>query len=376
MKSANFRLFRYALPFKRKFQNSQTNIETRKGFIIQVFSGCGAVGLGEIAPLPGLHKESLGGVEKQLRNLVLENWLADFFVFWRSTPTYSLTEWSDYLARKIDLLAGDQLFPSVRFGIEMALFQFIFQHLPETTEAEPRAKKGLPEVRFQTLVSGSSEEIRRQLTSIDEGAVHTIKLKIGVQEICEEVAKVKMIRDILGHDIALRLDANRAWSFAQAINFGGAVRDEAVSFVEEPLRDNDQLVRLYEKTGLRYARDESCLDFFSSNDKSVSGLAALIIKPSTIGGLSLLIDIVKWGSSLRIEPILSCEFLSGVGLAYLVELSLALLPRRSVTGLGTFTWFREDLIDVQAAATNGTFDVVRLREEAKKVNWPMLERVI
>ena len=65
------------------------------------------------------------------------------------------------------------------------------------------------------------------------------------------------LREILGEDVRLRLDANRAWSFAEAASFVRAVEDTGYEYLEEPLADPSGLESLVRDHGASVALDES-----------------------------------------------------------------------------------------------------------------------
>ena len=101
MKSCRWELFRYSLPLKEPLRMLGNESKERNGLILRLSeesaenSKAENFGEGEIAPLPGLHPESLSEAESQIREYFSGNF--------NPTPR------------------SDTLFPSVRFGLDMAL---------------------------------------------------------------------------------------------------------------------------------------------------------------------------------------------------------------------------------------------------------------
>ena len=52
--------------------------------------------------------------------------------------------------------------------------------------------------------------------------------------VAEDVDLTRLVRAAIGDDVGLRLDANRSWSLEQAVEFGRAVGDTNIEYLEEP----------------------------------------------------------------------------------------------------------------------------------------------
>ena len=66
-----------------------------------------------------------------------------------------------------------------------------------------------------------------------------VKLKV-VGDLRADVARVALVRSIIGPDKALYVDANWAYSLAEAIEFGRRLTEFDVGWLEEPLQPNDR----------------------------------------------------------------------------------------------------------------------------------------
>lgn len=79
------------------------------------------------------------------------------------------------------------------------------------------------------------EEMRR---FVDAG-YRAVKMKVGGAPTREDVERVKAARDAVGPDIMLMVDANNAWTAAEAIRFGRAVEGYDLAWFEEPCWPDD-----------------------------------------------------------------------------------------------------------------------------------------
>lgn len=66
-----------------------------------------------------------------------------------------------------------------------------------------------------------------------------VKMKVGGAALREDVARVKAVREAIGPDVGLMVDANNAWNAAEAVRFGRAVETYDVAWLEEPCWADD-----------------------------------------------------------------------------------------------------------------------------------------
>ncbi|MCP4511324.1 MAG: muconate cycloisomerase, partial [Fuerstiella sp.] len=89
----------------------------------------------------------------------------------------------------------------------------------------------------------------------------TIKVKVGTDP-SEDVARVKAVREAIGGDTELTIDANGGWSFEHAAACLSQLTECNVALVEQPLARGDytETKRLRDEFGIRVLADESCFD--------------------------------------------------------------------------------------------------------------------
>lgn len=66
-----------------------------------------------------------------------------------------------------------------------------------------------------------------------------IKMKVGQPDWRTDIERIEAVRDAIGPDIALMIDANQQWSRAQAWDFCRRVDGMGLTFIEEPLDARD-----------------------------------------------------------------------------------------------------------------------------------------
>jgi L-fuconate dehydratase len=74
-----------------------------------------------------------------------------------------------------------------------------------------------------------------------EAGFRALKIKVGSDTIQEDVRRVAAVREAVGPDIQIMLDANQRWSVAEAVAAGRALAPFACYWLEEPTHPDDLL---------------------------------------------------------------------------------------------------------------------------------------
>jgi len=351
MSLCRWKLFRYSLPLTEPLYLLGHEMHERTGLILRLHdendgSSVGDnYGDGEIAPLPGMHPETLSEAETQIR---------------------------DYLSgNSLPVTCSAALFGSVNFGLDMALRTMFqnpnvskFHSFKETAGNDPKSSK----IDFKGqifpvngLAVGSGTVLEMECEELRNGGFKAVKLKIGRLTILEDIERVRLARKILGNEIALRLDANRAWEWEDALKFAEAVQDFNIEYCEEPLLDSNKLEKLHLQTGMPLALDETL--WYAPTPKSdtpakhvsLSGIRALILKPSILGGWNNTKMWIEHAQKNGIHCVLSSCFESGLGLNWIAFMANELLSEQFPAGLDTSKWFEQDLIEPRFLIQNGNY---------------------
>jgi o-succinylbenzoate synthase len=379
--------------------SESSTLSTREGFVIQIVCANGLeVGLGEVSPLPGLHRETLKQAKNELELLELALSSADKEALppFDAATVLAMNGTLSVVLRTLAQFAGLPKFvPSVRSGIEMALISLaaqktsfpVHQALAAANESplsvNARALGLLP---LNGLITRAPSV--DQASSFDQFSFPSYKVKVGHQELRDDTTAIlsgfRRIEIYHGRlNGRIRADANRAWNESQTIAFAMALEGldvnafEKFEFIEEPLqkvKDGNSewtldvqvtaLERSYFETAIAYALDESLADLAESHDwefekvketlestfkQGSRGCAALILKPSLLG-MELSLRLARLArQQLGIGAVFSSSFDSGLGLAHAAFLGHISdqVPSKAKTyphGLGTFSMLGSDTL--------------------------------
>ncbi|KAK9051156.1 hypothetical protein SSX86_027782 [Deinandra increscens subsp. villosa] len=338
----------------------------REGFVLTLYLEDGSRGIGEIAPL-GVHKENLLDVKEQLQFLTHAI---------KGAPLHSSLpllkgSFSDWISTNLGI-PPDSLLPSVRCGLEMAILNAIaaaegstmLNLLHPCAPKEECSIKSL-NVKICALIDsdGTPEEVAHLAATLVEEGFSAIKLKVARRaNPIEDAIVIQEIRKKIGFQVQLRADANRKWSFDHALQFGANVKDCALQYIEEPVNDEDDIIKFCEESGLPVALDET-IDNLQENPLKMlarfkhNGIVAVVIKPSFVGGFEKAALIARWAQQQGKMAVISAAFESGIALSAYVLFSCFLEMQNAelcrimnkepaspvAHGLGTYKWLKEDV---------------------------------
>ena len=85
------------------------------------------------------------------------------------------------------------------------------------------------------FLNASLDEVKERATrSIDEG-IGGIKIKVGLPDSKEDLRRVTGVREHVGWDVPLMVDANQQWDRATALRMGRQLEEFNLIWIEEPL---------------------------------------------------------------------------------------------------------------------------------------------
>jgi len=136
------------------------------------------------------------------------------------------------------------------------------------------------------ITAGSVERAVQHARRMRAIGMRHVKVKVGFED---DVARMTAVREVLGPDVSLRLDANGAWTFERAVAVLAALTPLRLAAVEQPLARGpvEELARLRAATAIPIMVDESlvtiadadaliaakAVDFFNVRVSKCGGLA-------------------------------------------------------------------------------------------------------
>jgi O-succinylbenzoate synthase len=209
----------------------------------------------------------------------------------------------------------------------------------------------------------------------------TYKVKVGGpgSALADDLARVATVRAALSEagvrDPLLRLDANGAWTVAEARRAARMFAAEfgpVLDYLEQPCRtvtelaelryrlvDDEVSVRIAVDEGLRRVRDLYANDLAASL-RSAGDL--LVVKAAPVGGVARALELVE---EIGLPVVVSSEMNTSIGLAAGIALAAALPQLAGACGLGTGLLLADDVCSSTLVPREGELPVTRrLPDEA------------
>ncbi|MCL9814116.1 o-succinylbenzoate synthase [Natranaeroarchaeum aerophilus] len=188
----------------------------------------------------------------------------------------------------------------------------------------------------------------------------TIKLKVGNRSIGEDVERVEAVREAVGPNVALRVDANGAWGREQARHALTLLSGTMLDYVEQPIDTEDLTghAELRRVTGVDIALDESLASHSFEEIREEDAADALVLKPMALGGLDRARRIARDARREGVRPVVTTTIDAVVARTGAVHLA-ASLPGIDACGLATGGMLAEDLATDPAPIEDGNAMVPR-----------------
>ena len=240
-------------------------------------------------------------------------------------------------------------FPSMLFGLETALLNLERgDRLFDT--AFSRGEVGIP---INGLVwMGSYEEMLQRMEQKLEQGFRCVKLKIGAIDFDQELDLVKRIRERFSfHDVELRLDANGAFPFEEALYKLELLSQYAIHSIEQPIKAGQwaYMAELCRESPLPIALDEELIGVNDPEMKrhmlNVIKPRYIILKPSLHGGMQGCREWIEAAKEQGIGSWITSALESNIGLNAIAQFAADVYGDaiRMPQGLGTGQLFTDNI---------------------------------
>ena len=284
-----------------------------------------AVGIGECAPLPQLSCDDIPNYGEVLR---------------RFCDDVERTGEIDYEALRD--------YPSMLFGLETAMLNLQNgERLFDT--AFSRGDVGIP---INGLVwMGTFEEMQQRIEEKLAKGFRCVKLKIGAIDFDAELELIKKIRSRFSyHDVELRVDANGAFPYEEALYELELLSQYALHSIEQPIRARQwsYMSELCRESPLPIALDEELIGVNDPEQKrqmlNIIKPRYIILKPSLHGGMMGCREWIETAKDMGIGSWITSALESNIGLNSIAQFCSAVygdsisMPQ----GLGTGQLFTDN----------------------------------
>ena len=172
-------------------------------------------------------------------------------------------------------------------GLEMALWDLVAKasELPLHVLFGGSLRERVP---YYWYIAAAAPE--RMAAAAREGAERgfsSIYLKVGFDD-GGSLSTVRLVREALGPEVRLRVDANEAWSVGEAVAAIRELEPLGLEFVEQPVNMYDlaALAEVQERVAVPVAANQASWDEFATLEVLSRGIASVVVTdPHQLGGL-------------------------------------------------------------------------------------------
>jgi len=214
--------------------------------------------------------------------------------------------------------------PSAKAAIDMALYDILGK-----TAGQPLFKLigGFREDVLTDFTLGikESKEMAKDAAKAVKKDFKALKVKVGINPE-EDVERIKRIRETVGPDILIRIDANQGWNVQQAIDTLGKLERFNVQFAEQPVKADDikGMAKVKKNSSIPIMADES-VHTPSDAMRAIreEAIDIINIKLMKSGGILKAKKIAAIAESADVPCMIGCMSESAIGIAAGVHLAAA-----------------------------------------------------
>jgi o-succinylbenzoate synthase len=306
----------------------------RRGLLVEIITADGTSGIGEAAPHPSAPPAAVGAAANAVASV---------------TPRLSAAP--PDLDALLEIIDGVGDLPA-RVALETALFDLAARLHGERLAAllGPLRRERVP-VNALPDEADPARSAAAACQAVAEGFA-CLKLKLGGQDARALVERVRAVRERVGPSVRIRLDANGAWTVAEAIDVIGRLAGHGIEYVEQPVPDLEGMAQVRQAVDVPLAADESVVGT-ASVEKIASARAAdiVVVKPAFLG-LRTALSVARAAESRGLEVVVTSALDTSIGIAAALHVAATFAGDRA-SGLATAALLGGDLVDVPLVPRRG-----------------------
>ena len=312
MKITSVRLGRISVPLRTPFKTALRSVSSVEDVIVEIHTDCGAVGYGEAPPTGAITGDTTGAIIGAIQDHIAKTIIGR-----------DVDELEPLLQSVQKCIVGNS---SAKAAVDMALWDLYGQlyNIPVYKLLGGGRKQIVTDITISvndpdTMVSDSLKAVAR--------GYDCLKMKVGVNPELD-VARLSAVRNAVGKDIVIRIDANQAWTPKQAVKILNKMQELGldIELVEQPVSAHDF-------AGLKYVTDRSYVPvladeavFSPENAMTIlqMGAADLInIKLMKCGGIYNALKIASAAEVFGVECMIGCMLEAKISVNAAVHLACA-----------------------------------------------------
>jgi len=281
-------LYKLFVPLKEPFVISLGSIVNAENVLVVMHTEEGITGFGECSPFMSINGESMDTC------FIVGQYFA------------KLIKGKDALVIEELIAAMDKLIygnSSIKSAFDMALYDIASQHAGIPLYKFLGGENNKTIITDFTVSIGDPAKMAADAVNIKEAGYPAIKIKLGKNGETD-ILRIKVIREAVGNEIPLRIDANQGWSVEEAITTLKALAPYDIQHCEEPIPRWAfmELPKVRKESPIPIMSDESCGDEHDAERLIQLGACDYMnIKLGKSGGIFKALKMVRLAEAAKIH---------------------------------------------------------------------------
>lgn len=312
MKIVDIQVGQINVALKKPFKTALRTVHSIEDVVVKITTDTGHVGYGEAAPTAVITGDTFGSIKTAIEDYLKPNIIG-----------LDIENMEEIMKRIDKALIKNT---SAKAAVDIAIYDLFAQYhnAPLYKLLGGYRDEIITDI---TISVNSPEEMAQDSIIAVEQGYKTLKIKVGLDSEMD-MKRIQAIRDAVGYDVQLRLDANQGWNPKEAVRIIRKMEDKGfdIELVEQPVPAHD-----FE--GLKYVTDNVYTPIladesvFSPLDaiKIIQNRAAdlINIKLMKTGGIHNALKICSIAETYGVECMLGCMLESKLSVSAAVHLAAA-----------------------------------------------------
>lgn len=212
-----------------------------------------------------------------------------------------------------------------------------------------------------TVPAVTADRVPEILARYDGCRTAKVKVAEAGQTLDDDIARVRAVREAMGIEARIRVDANGGWNVDEAERALHALSEFDLEYAEQPCASVEELAEIRRRLrdwDIPIAADESVRKAADPLRVARAGAAdILIVKAQPLGGTRRALDIVQ---AAGLPAVVSSALDTSIGLAQGAALAAALPVLEFDCGLGTAALLAADVAEPRLVPRGGAISVARV----------------
>jgi L-Ala-D/L-Glu epimerase len=247
MRIDSIKIYKYSIPM-HPFTIATGTMEYAQNILIKVVTE-NYVGIGECSAFPMIVGETQNTCYEMAK---------DFAKLWIGKDALDI----DKRLNELNLFTAGNT--TIKSAFDMALYDIaaLNANLPLYEFLGGAKKEMLTDI---TVGIGTPEKMATQAKEFVNNGATILKIKLG-KDVETDVERIKMIRQSIGDEIKIRIDANQGWSVEDATNALLQLGKYNIEFCEQPMRvyNDEYLPELIKTSPIKLMADESVYNHYDA----------------------------------------------------------------------------------------------------------------